>query len=397
MSNAILPDYVPVGNPTPQVTPFTYRDGVTMLKKLDDLIRYMNRTLVPFVQDNYEELAEAFNTTVQALIVAFEAAVAEIVNDSVNVQDPVVAGIFNDEDSDTRAVTDLLYAAKSIVDGLVTLTNSGRLSAATLDATYVNETQVIDVAHGGSGRNTDGDQNSIILTGSADLGAQQTLVSGAADTFLKSNGPGVAPSFAVVPNPIDDTATGLDETWSASKLIAQLALKSAKNLRGTYAARPTATAAGEGAIYSATDVAEQYVSIGGTWYVTGSGGNELTIAQITSVITTTSTTPVLIGGFTTTFVAGERPVWIELGWDVASSVANNVLEGRILIDGVQVQKIGASGLDAGRSVTQTQGVRRTFTPGTSHTITVQWLTGLAATLTLNAAVDRPAYVRAVTL
>lgn len=393
MSTPTLETYTPVGQPVPQVTPFTYRDGVTMLKKVDGIVQYINRTLVPFIEENYAGLADEFNTVATALIEAVNAAIDSVINDSVEVQDDVVAAIFNDAGSDTRTVTDVLYAAKSVVDNLVTLVNSGRLSAASLDAAYVNESAVIDGNHGGTGISTITPFR-LLLSGPDSDGPFEFAAAGTAGQVLKSGGAGANPAWGEI---VNDAATGATETWSASKIITELAKKSAKNLRGTYAARPTAASAGEGAIYSATDVAEQYVSIGGTWYVTGSGGNELAIAQITSVLTTTSTTPATIGGFTTTFVAGERPVWIEIGWDVASSVANNVLEGRILVDGVQVQKLGASGLDAGRSVTQVIGVRKTYTPGTSHTITVQWLTGLAATLTLNAAVDRPAYVRAVTL
>src|SRR6187431_3400117 len=51
MTTPILPPYVPPFKPVPQVTPFTYRDGVTMLKKLDGLGSYINKVLVPFVND----------------------------------------------------------------------------------------------------------------------------------------------------------------------------------------------------------------------------------------------------------------------------------------------------------------------------------------------------------
>lgn len=110
----ILPPYEAPYKPVPQVTPFTYRDGITMLKKLELLQRYINRELVPFVNDNMEELGDAFETQVNALIEAVNAAIDMVINESIEVQDDVVAGIFDNAVSDTRAITDALYAAKSV-------------------------------------------------------------------------------------------------------------------------------------------------------------------------------------------------------------------------------------------------------------------------------------------
>lgn len=132
MVEPFLPEYEFPFKPVPQVTPLTYRDGLTMLKKLDSISRYLNKVMVPFVNENYAELADNFETQVNALITAVNAAIQTVLDDSVEVQDIVVAEIFENEDSATRNVTDLIYASFAIE----TLVVSGRLSQTALDARY---------------------------------------------------------------------------------------------------------------------------------------------------------------------------------------------------------------------------------------------------------------------
>lgn len=163
MTIPTLPEYVFPSKPVPQITPFTYRDGVTMLKKLDGIVRYINKELVPFVNENYSELADAFEEQVNLLIAAVNAAIDAVINDSVEVQDPVMAGIINnvnsatrtlldslygdsaissiisDENSDTRSKLDELYATVASVTAISTIINSGRLSESTLDNTFANK------------------------------------------------------------------------------------------------------------------------------------------------------------------------------------------------------------------------------------------------------------------
>lgn len=88
-----LPPYVPPYGPTPNVTPFTYRDGRNYLRKIEDLIKYLNRVIVTGVNTAYEELAQAFEDQVNILIAdvnaqlaAQDAAVAEqLENQNANV------------------------------------------------------------------------------------------------------------------------------------------------------------------------------------------------------------------------------------------------------------------------------------------------------------------------
>lgn len=135
-----IPPYVPSYEPSPNVTPFTYRDGITMLKKMDGLVRYLNRVIIPYINSEFDNLANSVEEDIQQLIDVVNAAIDQIINDSIEVQDAVVAGIFENPASATRAATDALYAAKSVVDEINTIINSGRLSQTALDSAYASIT-----------------------------------------------------------------------------------------------------------------------------------------------------------------------------------------------------------------------------------------------------------------
>lgn len=131
-----LPPYTPGYTPVPNVTPFTYRDGLAYVEKLTRLIKYVNRTIVPYVNENYDALALAFATEVQLLIDEVNAAIEEVLSGSVEVQDPVMAAIVNNPASATRLALDAIYAGQDIE----TIVNSGRLSVASLNAAYASKT-----------------------------------------------------------------------------------------------------------------------------------------------------------------------------------------------------------------------------------------------------------------
>jgi hypothetical protein len=181
-TNPAIPPYVPPWSAVPSVTPFTYRDGVTFLEKFDNLIQYINGTVIPFVNSSTSDLADTLAQEIQTMIDTVNQALADqdtevdqkiadlttyvnnavdsIINNSITAQDPVVAGIMNDPASETRGVTDGLYAiakdyyTKPEIDSEFADTNgnvslntasianinttlNGRLSAASLDARYV--------------------------------------------------------------------------------------------------------------------------------------------------------------------------------------------------------------------------------------------------------------------
>jgi hypothetical protein len=73
----VLPDYAAPFKPVPNVTPFTIRDGSTMLKKIDGMQKYIQRVLIPWINENFAELADAFETQVNYLLTQVNAALAE--------------------------------------------------------------------------------------------------------------------------------------------------------------------------------------------------------------------------------------------------------------------------------------------------------------------------------
>lgn len=73
-----IPPLVPPATPIPNVTPFTYRDGISFVQRLDRLAKYINKTLVPWVEGTVNDLNAVWVTTVTEIVSAVETAVAEI-------------------------------------------------------------------------------------------------------------------------------------------------------------------------------------------------------------------------------------------------------------------------------------------------------------------------------
>jgi hypothetical protein len=108
-----IPPYAPTFVQTTNITPFTYRDGATYLQILEGLRQYINRTIVPFVNENLDNLTDVFIEEVNKLIDAVNEAIEAIINSSIEVQDPLVAQLINDVNSLTRqAIEGLNYLIK---------------------------------------------------------------------------------------------------------------------------------------------------------------------------------------------------------------------------------------------------------------------------------------------
>lgn len=122
MTTPVLPDYAAPFKPVPNVTPFTIRDGVTMLKKLDGMQKYIQRILTPWINENFSDLADAFETQAQYLIAQVNEAIGDldgesveetvdaltayinsqvelIINNSIELQDPVLEGLLSNTES----------------------------------------------------------------------------------------------------------------------------------------------------------------------------------------------------------------------------------------------------------------------------------------------------------
>lgn len=166
MTIPILPPFIPVGGTYPTVQPFTFRDGYSYVQKFDRLVKYVNTTIVPWVETNYNELAEAFATQVAIMVAAFEAAVADIsdqvaqaeaaaaaaqvsadlaamyAGETEAFQDAAITAIFNDLVSDFRTTLDATYAVKADLTEIETTVNEGRLSEATIDARFADKADI---------------------------------------------------------------------------------------------------------------------------------------------------------------------------------------------------------------------------------------------------------------
>ena len=140
MSTPVLPDYAAPFKPVPNVTPFTIRDGATMLKKIDYINKYIDRVLIPWINENFAELADDFEEQVNILIAAVNAAIQAVIDDSIELQDPVMAGIVADLESQTRELLDTIYASKT-----VEATVAGHTTQlATINTNVANNTAAIE-------------------------------------------------------------------------------------------------------------------------------------------------------------------------------------------------------------------------------------------------------------
>lgn len=166
----ILPPYTPPFKPVAQITPFTYRDGLTYLEILEGQRRYINETVVPFVNENYSELADAFeaavntiytevNTAVAAALAqnqedvaaqllaqseAFTEQIALIQTPAAN--DPIIAAVINDTDSVTRVLLDTLYLTTGVSDDAIRdiVADTDSETRQLLDVLYGGETPLDD-------------------------------------------------------------------------------------------------------------------------------------------------------------------------------------------------------------------------------------------------------------
>lgn len=133
----IIPPYVPPYSPLPNLTPFTQRDALTYNEVLEGLRRYINEVIVPFVNENVTELGNEFTEEVNKLITDVNTALAEqtedvdakilaletyvneqvalIIEDSVDVQDPVVAALVANVASATRIAMNAVFAPISTI------------------------------------------------------------------------------------------------------------------------------------------------------------------------------------------------------------------------------------------------------------------------------------------
>lgn len=155
----VIPPYVPEWGNVTNITPFTYRDGMTYLSRFERLVKYINRVVIPFVNKGSTDITDAFEAEVNRMIETVnealaeqdasvdqkiaeltayvDAAIASVIDGSVEIQDPLVAQMIADPNSATRQAGDDVWAPISVsaeLDALEAIVNDGRLSQASMQA-----------------------------------------------------------------------------------------------------------------------------------------------------------------------------------------------------------------------------------------------------------------------
>jgi len=130
-----LGEYIAPFNPVSNITPFTYRDGLSYLDILEGLRVYVNETLVDFVNTNFGKLGDDFESQVNLLFTQVETqlteqgtavtgqvdslttfvndSIADIINSTIAVTDPVVKALFDDVSSETFKFLDGKFVSKN--------------------------------------------------------------------------------------------------------------------------------------------------------------------------------------------------------------------------------------------------------------------------------------------
>jgi hypothetical protein len=106
MSTPILTGYIPSYSPLTNITPFTYRDGLTYLEVLEGLRTYLNDTVIDFINTNFTNLGLSVEADVQLQV--------ERVNTALMTQATFV----------TNALTTQSAAVKTSIDNMVIYVNN---------------------------------------------------------------------------------------------------------------------------------------------------------------------------------------------------------------------------------------------------------------------------------
>lgn len=432
------------GFPITDITPLTYRDGVTYLFKMEQLRRWVQVDLVTWLTNTVNgldgawtqevtDLVNAVNTSLVEQAAAVNTALSDqstqvntalqtehdwvteqiqaIIDNSISANDTVVSELINNVATLTRQALDALYQKKdTVADAAVAaLITAASQTRTALDQRYVLGSALIDVSHGGTGRNTGGTANGIVAVGTTAAGPQQTIATGTAGQFLKSAGAGAPPAMADL---IVDGSAATGTVYSSSKTQGLYdAVSGNIHLSGLYSARPAFSAVKAGTVYYATDVQEIYRASGvagaaGTaWVPFGPGGAEVGYAQTSTATTTPSDgTIVDIAGLSITVVHGERPLMLEFQGIINASGAGtvgsaaaglvDVTAGNVRLAEGHVFTMQSNVYSTLKMATRISGV----TPGTTKTYkaTINRTAAATGTVTVLASATYPPYIRAVT-
>ena len=381
-----MPDYRGYSN----VQPFTARDGATYLMQMEALKEWWRDIVVPHIDKEIGELVETWDGTTTELITKFNAITLQLIteatelagqsassataaeasriaaeaaaalaeqwaNQAEEAQDGAVTKLFMNPGSDFRIATDAVYASIQRVAVLEALVTDGRLSEAEL-----NE----------------------LFAGKADAAAFDTLAAiinnGRLSEVTINN------RFSAIIN--DGLGSSSTSTYSSTKI---LSLLNGKTIWGNISARPAPNTVPTGTTFYSLDVPEVYLNTGGVWTVIGAGGNELGYAEhILPMANAANTTAVPVPGLTVTFIAGQRPIMVELACRLANAGAGSISVASVRLDGVEVARIELNNTSA--ETWESLSVSRRLpllTPGTTHTVDVAVKLGTGVTGTARMAGD----------
>lgn len=268
-------------SPISNVTPFTYSDGITYLEKLEQMRVWLNDSLVP-----------QFNAGIDNAIAEFQLGIS---NAEETITDTTASWQVLWQDFKDNVELELAALNDSAITGLV---NNN------LSAVYGALVTLID------GRTVSDAELSAALSAALADYTNDTDLTVLLDAKLDDSQRGA-----------NDGVASLDGTGKVPP--GQLPTVAPGTLYGDYASRPVATSVTNGTVYFASDTKESYRSNGASWSVVGNGGNELGYAEISGQPMTQAIQPAepTVTGLTISFVAGERPVQVNIEGKLANYVA----------------------------------------------------------------------------
>jgi len=139
----LINDFLSPISPLSNITPFTYKDGETYLSQLERQKRFINETLIPFVNENvttlnsdFIEIVQTLSTDVNAALVAQDAElttaidtvntdvtnltnyldeqIASVVDNSATLQDSVFATLIDNGESESRTSLDVVVTDSAL-------------------------------------------------------------------------------------------------------------------------------------------------------------------------------------------------------------------------------------------------------------------------------------------
>lgn len=296
--------------PMNNITPLTYRDGITYLKMLETLQYWLEKSVIPgfegimdnAFQDYLKGLENAENTVIKEndkWKLLFESFISNFQNEIKALNDVAISELLkNDESASYDAVMELVNNAISSLSLIL----NNEISSLSLILNNKIDGEITEITN--------------LLTN------METAYKAADDKKInnsekaKANGVATLNSFGKV------DVSQLNES----------------TLIGNFSTRPLPASVNVGTTFYSSDTVETYRSNGTVWVRVGRGGF-LGSATIVTRFETTSTTLVDVTGMAVTFVAGSGSTKFTISGECFNTVSNGVVILALFIDGTDVGHI----------------------------------------------------------